>query len=124
MIRSLVAFVLGAVLGAGCAGGEEVRSGVDRICGPDVSRAPCARGVGQGVPYRFQLLTHCGIDWAYVDGRYWIPKPKVETPPEWAGIAEGTITLVARDQAVFEADSGGEARFVPAPVSYRPQPCA
>jgi hypothetical protein len=65
----------------------------------------------------------CGIEWAYFDGRYWVPMPMLDAPKHWAGIEAGTIVLEQPGVALFEADEGGGARFVPAPRSYRPPDC-
>ncbi len=117
-------------LPAGCAGlpfggGDDVDDdGIPLICGPDRTRLPCAAGVEQGVEYRFNLLTHCGIEWAYLDGKYWVPERRVDPPTNWAAIEGGTIVLAEPGLAVFEADEGGGARFVPAPESFRPKTCA
>ena len=73
--------------------------------------------------YRFNLLTHCGIEWAYFDGRYWVAKPKVDKPSGWEGVESGTMLLERRGVAVFEATKGGTARFVPAAASYHPPDC-
>jgi hypothetical protein len=97
---------------------------VPLVCGPEHKQLPCNGGVEEGVGYRFNLLTHCGIEWAYFGGRYWVPKPKVDTPSHWANIEAGTMLLQRPGVAVFEADEGGGARFVPAPRSYRPATCA
>jgi hypothetical protein len=93
---------------------------VPLVCGPEHNKLPCTAGVEEGVGYRFNLLTHCGIEWAYFDGRYWVPMPMLDAPSHWAGIEAGTIVLEQPGVAVFEADEGGGARFVPAPRSYRP----
>jgi hypothetical protein len=103
---------------------SDARPGVERVCGPDVETAPCGKGVEEGVPYRFELLTHCGVEWAYLDGRYWIAAPKINPPPDWNPIQSGTITLVNEHEAKFEGDSSGDASFRPAPNGYRPRPCA
>jgi hypothetical protein len=87
------------------------------------AEVPCARGVEQGVGYRFNLQTHCGIEWAYFNGRYWVPNPMIDAPSHWANITAGTMVLERSGIAVFEADEGGGARFVPAPTSYRPPVC-
>jgi hypothetical protein len=97
---------------------------VPLVCGPEHKKPPCAGRVEEGVGYRFNLLTHCGIEWAYFGGRYWVPKPAVATPSHWASIEAGTMLLEQPSVAVFEADEGGSARFVPAPLSYRPPTCA
>ena len=97
---------------------------VPLVCGPEHKQLPCTAGVEEGVDYRFNLQTHCGIEWAYFGGRYWVPKPRVDTPSHWANIEAGIIVLEQPGAAVFEADDGGGARFVPAPRSYRPPSCA
>ena len=97
---------------------------VPLVCGPEYKKLPCAGGVVQNVGYRFNLLTHCGIEWAYFGGRYWVPKPKVDPPSHWGNIEAGTMLLDQPSVAVFEANEGGVAHFVPAPPSYRPPPCA
>jgi hypothetical protein len=114
-----------ALLLAGCSALPS--TGEDRVpmvCGPEHKQLPCTSGVEEGVPYRFNLLTHCGIEWAYFGGRYWVPKPKADTPSDWANIEAGTMVLERPGVARFEADKGGGARFVPAPRSYRPPTCA
>ena len=94
------------------------------VCGPEHKQLPCTRGVEEGFPYRVNLLTHCGIEWAYFGGRFWVPSPKADTPSDWANIEAGTMVLERPGVALFEADKGGGARFVPAPRSYRPPACA
>jgi hypothetical protein len=105
-------------------GNEEDDFRVPRVCEPQIEQLPCGAGVAQGVTYRFELLTHCGIEWAYFDGRYWVPRPKVDVPSHWANIEPGTMVLERRGEAIFEADKGGGARFVPAASSFRPSACA
>jgi hypothetical protein len=116
----------------GLAGDEETAAlpRADRVCGPDLQQLPCGSGVVQGAPYTFQLLTHCGIEYAYFDGRYWAADPTLSdgsgNPPAGLDnpVARGTMTLEGDDTAVFRADSGREARFRPAPESFRAPGCA
>jgi hypothetical protein len=75
------------------------------------------------VSYRFNLQTHCGIEWAYFDGRFWVPEPEVRTPSHWASITAGAMVLERSDVVMFDADIGGSARFTPAQRSFRPPPC-
>lgn len=129
-MRLTLAVVALLLLPSGCAalpfvGGDDVDDDkIPFICGPEHKRPPCAAGVDQGVEYRFNLLTHCGIEWAYLDGRYWVPERRVDPPSDWAAIEAGTVVLAEPDLAVFEADQGGGARFVPGPRAFRPKPCA
>ena len=123
----LALIVLLALVTAGCAGlpfGSEDDDRVPLVCGPEHRQLPCSTRVEPGHEYRFNLLTHCGIEWAYLGGRYWAPERRTDTPSHWEAIEGGTIVLVEPGLAVFEADEGGGARFVPAPASFRPEPCA
>ena len=129
-MRLTLAVVALLLLPSGCGGlpflgGDDVDDDeIPFICGPEHKRLPCAAGVEQGVEYRFNLLTHCGIELAYLDGRYWVPERRVDPLSNWAAIEGGTIVLAEPGLAVFEADDGGGAHFVPALQSFRPRPCA
>jgi hypothetical protein len=121
----LVPVALAAVVMAGCASflppdDDDFR--VPLVCEPEHRQVPCG-AADVGVSYRFNLQTHCGIEWAFLDGHYWVPRPRVDNPSHWASIESGRIVLERRDAAVFEADEGGGARFAPAPAGFRPEPC-
>ncbi len=118
MKRVLVVLVLAFAL-AGCSLHKDHRT----LCSPDKTQLPCTGGVKEGVEYPFNLLTHCGIEWAYFDGHYWVPVQKVDTPSDWEGVEPGTMVLGGDGLAAFEASKGGRVRFVPAPRSYRPPDC-
>jgi hypothetical protein len=96
---------------------------VPLVCLPKHKQLPCTGGVEQGRAYEFNLQTHCGIEWAYFDGDYWTPEGAQAKPPDWAGITAGTMLLERPGLAVFHANQGGSARFVPAIDSYRPPSC-
>ena len=96
---------------------------VPLVCLPKHTDVPCARGAEPGVGYRFNLQTHCGIEWAHFNGRFWVPNPMIDAPSHWAAITAGTMVLERPGIAAFEADEGGSARFVPAPNSYKPPVC-
>jgi hypothetical protein len=121
----LAALVL---LVVGCAGvpltDSDESDRVPLVCLPEHDQVPCSSEVEEDVGYRFHLLTHCGVKWAYFDGRFWLPRPKVNPPSDWANIESGVMRLADSDQAVFEAEKGGSVRFAPAPRSYRPPTCA
>jgi hypothetical protein len=76
-----------------------------------------------GMGYRYELPTHCGVEHAYFDDRWWTATPRlyesearVNPPPGWGNPMEpGTMRLVSRDEARFVADSGHTARFKPRP---------
>ena len=114
---------------AGCsvspyAGEDEDDFRIPIVCLPEHEQLPCAAGVDRSEEYRFNLQTHCGIEWAYFDGRYWVPPSSVRPPSDWAAITTGTMTLQDRDAAVFNGPSGPDVPFIPAPAGYEPSPCA
>ena len=120
----LVAFLLAGCSALSSTGEDDADDfRVPMVCSPEHTQLPCTGGVEEGVAYRFNLLTHCGIEWAYFNGRYWVPNPKVDTPSDWAGIEAGTMVLERRGVAVFEATKGGTVRFVTAAASYHPPNC-
>jgi hypothetical protein len=96
---------------------------VKRVCGPDVEQVPCGPGVEIGRTYSFDLLTHCGIEWAYFNGHYWVPRTKVAAPSRWNPIERGKMTLTDSGKAHFEGTAPGTVDFVPAPAGYSPTPC-
>jgi hypothetical protein len=104
--------------------GVEVAEPAPLVCEPGIPELPCADGVEEGVPYAVTLLTHCELEWAYFDDRYWVPSAPVSEPGGEANFANGIMTLASPDEAVFVADSGAEVRFRPAPDDYRPPACA
>jgi hypothetical protein len=104
--------------------GEEAADPLPLVCEPGIQELPCAEGVEPGLPYPMTLQTHCQLEWAYFDGRYWLPIAPVSEPGGEANFADGLMTLVSPDEAVFVADTGPEVRFRPAPEDYRPPPCA
>jgi hypothetical protein len=112
---------------AGCSAlslrGEDANNPAPLVCSPEHTQLPCAGGAELGHPYRFDLLTHCGIEWAYFDGRYWVPRPNVDKPTEWEGIEAGTMVLKRPGVALFEASKGGTVRFATAAASYHPRDC-
>ncbi len=105
-----------------------VESGVNGLCYSELKRLPCRAGVEQGIPYRFTLLTHCGVEYAYFDGRYWVVDPPNEDPANppagWGNpVDQGTMVLLSDDEAVYRNAAGGEARFRPASSEFRPPGC-
>jgi hypothetical protein len=118
----LVAFLLAGCSALSSTGEGEANNRVPLVCSSEHTQSPCAGGVEVGHAYRFNLVTHCGVEWAYFNGRYWEPRPKVHTPSDWEGIEPGTMLLEDRI-AVFEATKGGSVRFVTAAASYQPSNC-
>ena len=118
-------FVLGGCAGLSFGGSEDEDDlRVPLICLPEHKQVPCTGAVDEGVGYPFTLQTHCGAEWAYFNGHFWVPGPGTQTPSHWGNFEGGTMVLTRPGVAVFVADVGGEVRFVPARPAYRPPPCA
>ena len=72
-----------------------------------------------GVSYRFQLPTHCGVEYAFFDDRWWNAstqlyenQARMDPPPGWGNPTEfGTMRLLSQDEAQFVGDSGNKAHF-------------
>lgn len=83
----------------------------------DRTGLPCESGVAMGQPYALGLYTHCGIGWAYFDGRWWVADPpqndRSGNPPRgWKNPVDvGAMTLVTEDQARFVSEAGLVAEF-------------
>jgi hypothetical protein len=84
-----------------------------------------------GVAYPFELLTHCGIEYAFFDGRYWLAEPPLDDgahnpPPGWDNPTQrGSMTLLFEgDRAEFRAGPRLVARFRPGGPSYERSGCA
>ncbi|MGH2858371.1 MAG: hypothetical protein ACRDMJ_12925, partial [Solirubrobacteraceae bacterium] len=63
-------------------------------------------------PVPYTLYTHCGINWALIDGTYWrAAKPLSDgqgnPPPGWGNPTQrGTLTLIAPGMAQFQSPAG------------------
>jgi hypothetical protein len=85
-----------------------------------------------GVPYPFDLLTHCGIRWARFDGRNWapaepLPEPRPTADPKtgvtvYTGYTAGYMILVTADTARFQAPGVVTVDFHP--LNDAPSACA
>ncbi len=80
-----------------------------------------------GQPYEYRLYTHCGIEFAQFNGRYWRTEQLTDkgggNPPRgWDNPEQrGTMTLQRDDEAVFHDDRGHEVIF--RPTNERPPGC-
>lgn len=84
--------------------------------------------VAVGVPYPFDLYTHCGVLGADIAGVWFAADPPLVEefgpPVGWGDpYQRGTLTLETVDEAVFRDDAGHEVRLRAA-ESERPPPCA
>jgi hypothetical protein len=83
------------------------------------SSAPPTGSTGSGRP--FKMYTHCGVESARIDGRWWHASPplydksQIGPPAGWGDpFQNGTLTVKSAHRAVFEA-LGQQVVFVPAP---------
>jgi hypothetical protein len=72
-------------------------------------------------------MTHCGIRYAYFDGRWWEADSPSQTDPAkgsnpYIGYVAGTMTLTSSATARFDAPHGTAAAFHP--LAGQPQPCS
>jgi hypothetical protein len=71
---------------------------------------PATTSAHPGTPYR--LYTHCGIQWARIDGTFWqATKPLSDgngnPPPGWGNpYQQGTLTLTSHTTAEFTSPVG------------------
>jgi hypothetical protein len=103
-----------------------LRQGFDGTCFPDVEAEPCTAGVPVGSHWTFEIYTHCGVEWIYLDGRFWLTEPlgELNAPPGWGNpIDEGVVTLEASDRALYLSQGGDEVAFEPAPADFEPPLC-
>lgn len=88
-------------------------------CGQSESRsdeAPYERGVQVGEEYDYALTTHCGIEWARVDGSWWRTEPlndgNANPPIGWENPVErGTLSIESVDTARFTGGPDGAIEF-------------
>src|SRR5260370_32231053 len=75
-----------------------------------IAAEPPTSSTHRGTPYR--LYTHCGIDWAKIDGTYWRAIPPLSdgsgNPPRaWGNpFQEGTLTRPSGATAEFNSPAG------------------
>jgi hypothetical protein len=101
---------------------------LSRQCSPQVQELPCADGAEVSEPYAFSLYTHCGVRWAYFDGRYWEAAPPLDDdsgnpPRSWGNPYDnGTMELVSESLARYTNGVGQTAEFKPLPVEVQDFP--
>ncbi|MBI2918655.1 MAG: hypothetical protein HYY01_11790 [Chloroflexi bacterium] len=102
--------------------------GLSLTCSPKKEEAPCAAGVEVGRPYLYTLYTHCGVRWAYFNGRWWeasaAPSGAGGDPPRaWGAFFDtGTIVLVSEGLARFTSRTGLTAEFKLLPIEVQEYP--
>lgn len=116
MKRVIVAIACLAPL-SGCATSE---TGTPRhVATPSTSPTTTAPA-GLLPPRDFQIYTHCGVNGAMIDGRWWKVSPPLDDgngnpPPLWNNPAqEGVLRFTSDDTAVFTAE-GSDPDDAPSP---------
>jgi hypothetical protein len=116
-VRALLSVVCLLLVATGCA--KEAVDARPTICSPEMTRSPCA-SARVGVDYPTALFTHCGVRWAYFDGRYWVIDPP---QPEGANLVYGVMTLLSANELAFDGEDGRRYAFKRAPASFSPPLC-
>jgi len=131
--RSLVAAVLlGAFAVAGC-GDDQGADGRPRVVDEpprmDVDGdAPYGPGVEAGDAYDYVLYTHCGVEWAPVDGVWWrtgrLDDGNANPPEGWGNPFDaGKLTVESDDRATYTSDTGIEVEFRRTDITEAPFSC-
>lgn len=82
-----------------------------------------------GQPYRFKLMTHCGIETTWWNGAWWNANPtQTQDGSPTAGwgdpYQDGVMIQHTQDRLEFTGDEGQRADFVPRPTAEgAPPPC-
>jgi hypothetical protein len=111
-----VAAAAGMLVLAGC-GSAHPAAGNAATGSPSASTSPAA-------PY--SLYTHCGIDWARIDGRWYQASPPLSDgsgnpPAGWGNPSQqGTIQVISSTEAEFTDSAGHHVRFVLQPGAAGP----
>lgn len=104
----LLLMILSAAVVSGC--GDD-----DRAEGPaqaDVdNEPPYGPGVTVGETYDYGLYTHCGIEWARIDGVWWRTPPlddgNANPPPGWGNPYDaGRLVIDTETTATYTSDAG------------------
>lgn len=77
--------------------------------------ATVAEEVEVGKTYDFRLGTHCGIEWARIDGAWWRTKPlnRGGNPPAgWDNPShKGRLSITSTETATFSGGPDGPIEF-------------
>lgn len=105
-----------------------VLAGLFVSCGSPLPVADPSLPATLGQDYAYELYTHCGVRTAIFDeNRKWRANPPIHdgahNPTEGWGnpTTRGVMVLVRGDLAVFRAESGQVAEFVPLPLDHKPK---
>lgn len=96
--------------------GVALLTGCESNEGVDVADVPYEDGVEVGREYTYVLTTHCGIEWARIDGAWWQTAPLNDgngnPPPGWDDQMErGTLRIESFGMAAFDGGPGAPIQF-------------
>jgi hypothetical protein len=118
-LATVCAAAIAVVLSAGCSANSASADPTHPRTGP---ASPSA-----GVSYPYDLMTHCGVRYAYFAGRWWeADSPSQDDPAKasnpYTGYVVGTMTLTSETSARFDLPRRFSAAFHP--IDGQPQPCS
>jgi hypothetical protein len=93
-----------------------VACGDDEIAADTGSEPPNGPGVDVGQSYDYALYTHCGIEWARIDGVWWRTEPLDDgngNPPRGWGnpYDSGQLHIVDETTAIYSGGPDGNITF-------------
>lgn len=89
---------------------------------------PYGAGAEIGQTYEYVLYTHCGIEWARVDGMFWQSTPLDDgsgnPPAGWGNPYDaGELEIIERNVAVYRGGPGAEVEFERTDMAAAPGTC-
>lgn len=115
-----------AVAFAACGGDDDVVEGPAQA---DIdNEPPYGAGLEVGESYDYVLYTHCGVEWARIDGVWWRTTPlddgNANPPDGWGNPYDGGDLLVVDDTtAVYSGGPDVEVEFERSDIVETPFAC-
>lgn len=124
---AVVILAIGVVVSA-CSGDDDVADGPAQA---DIDGdPPYGLGAEVGETYDYTLYTHCGIEWARIDGVWWqAPTPldggNANPPPGWGNpYDDGELEIVDETRAIYRGGAGEDVEFERTDLIEPPFSCA
>lgn len=125
-MKRLAAPLLAAILVLGGCGSD------DTVAGPPpadtANEPPYGPGAVVNEVYEYVLYTHCGIEWARIDGVWWqtdlIDDGNRNPPDGWGNPHDaGELVIIDRDTAEYRGGPGTTVRFTRTEARDAPFAC-
>lgn len=89
---------------------------------------PYGPGVEAGETYNYVLYTHCGVEWAPIDGVWWQTDPlgvaEASPPDGWGNPFDaGSLTVTGDDTATYTSDTGIDVELRRTEITEAPFSC-